>query len=60
MHALLAAQVKDDEDAIKLMNDSPFGLTASIWTSDVDAAVSIGDRYVHGTNKGVRSGRVWG
>ena len=59
MRALLAAQVKDDEEAIKLMNDSPFGLTASIWTSDVDAAVRIGDRYVHGTNKGVREGRAW-
>jgi len=32
------------------MNDSPFGLTASIWTSDVDAAVRIGDQYVHGAS----------
>ena len=25
-------QVASDEEAIKLMNDSPYGLTASIWT----------------------------
>jgi acyl-CoA reductase-like NAD-dependent aldehyde dehydrogenase len=37
-------RVKDDEEAIKLMNDSRYGLTASIWTTDVDAAMSIGDR----------------
>jgi acyl-CoA reductase-like NAD-dependent aldehyde dehydrogenase len=41
--------VKDDEEAIKLMNDSRYGLTASIWTTDVDAALSIGDRIDAGT-----------
>ena len=25
-------KVRDDEEAIALMNDSPYGLTASIWT----------------------------
>ena len=25
-------KVRDDEEAITLMNDSPYGLTASIWT----------------------------
>jgi acyl-CoA reductase-like NAD-dependent aldehyde dehydrogenase len=41
--------VKDDEDAIALMNDSRYGLTASIWTNDVDAAMRIGDRVETGT-----------
>ena len=31
------------------MNDSPYGLTASIWTSDTDAAEAIGDRVETGT-----------
>lgn len=37
-------KVSSDEEAIKLMNDSPFGLTASIWTNDEEAAVKIGDQ----------------
>jgi acyl-CoA reductase-like NAD-dependent aldehyde dehydrogenase len=41
--------VKDDEEAIQLMNDSRYGLTASIWTTDVDAALRIGDRIETGT-----------
>jgi acyl-CoA reductase-like NAD-dependent aldehyde dehydrogenase len=41
--------VKDDDEAVALMNDSRYGLTASIWTSDVDAAVLIGDRVDTGT-----------
>src|SRR5215510_1395406 len=41
--------VKDDEEAIRLMNDSRYGLTASIWTIDVDAALRIGDRIEAGT-----------
>jgi len=42
-------KVSDDEEAIKLMNDSPFGLTASIWTQDVAAARAIGDDLETGT-----------
>jgi acyl-CoA reductase-like NAD-dependent aldehyde dehydrogenase len=41
--------VKDDEKAIRLMNDSKYGLTASIWTTDVDAALQIGDQIETGT-----------
>jgi acyl-CoA reductase-like NAD-dependent aldehyde dehydrogenase len=41
--------VKNDEEAIRLMNDSRYGLTASIWTTDVDAALRIGDRIEAGT-----------
>lgn len=42
-------RVKGDEEAIRLMNDSPYGLSAAIWTSDVDAAEAIGDRLETGT-----------
>ena len=38
-----------DEQAISLMNDSDFGLTASVWTSDEEAAVHIGSQLETGT-----------
>ena len=41
--------VKDDDEAVRLMNDSRYGLTASIWTTDVEAAIRIGDRVDIGT-----------
>lgn len=42
-------KVRNDDEAVALMNDSPYGLTASIWTMDVDAAAAIGDRVETGT-----------
>jgi len=42
-------KVSSDEQAIALMNDTVFGLTAAIWTADEDAALSIGDRIDTGT-----------
>jgi len=42
-------KVSSDEEALKLMNDSDFGLTASIWTQDMDAAEDIGNRLETGT-----------
>lgn len=41
--------VESDEEAIRLMNDSQYGLTASIWTSDIDAALQIGEQVETGT-----------
>jgi acyl-CoA reductase-like NAD-dependent aldehyde dehydrogenase len=41
--------VKDDEEAIRLMNDSRYGLTASIWTQDAETALRIGERVETGT-----------
>jgi acyl-CoA reductase-like NAD-dependent aldehyde dehydrogenase len=42
-------KVADDAEAITLMNDSPYGLTASIWTADLDAAAEIGAEVETGT-----------
>jgi acyl-CoA reductase-like NAD-dependent aldehyde dehydrogenase len=42
-------KVRSDEQAIELMNDTAFGLTAAIWTADEEAAVAIGDRVQTGT-----------
>lgn len=42
-------KVRDDEEAIALMNDSDFGLTASLWTSDSERALRIGRRLDTGT-----------
>jgi acyl-CoA reductase-like NAD-dependent aldehyde dehydrogenase len=42
-------KVADDDEAVTLMNDSPYGLTASIWTEDLDAAARIGARVETGT-----------
>jgi acyl-CoA reductase-like NAD-dependent aldehyde dehydrogenase len=42
-------KVKDDAEAIALMNDSDFGLTASLWTQDVERAQAIGDQVETGT-----------
>ncbi len=42
-------KVKDDAEAIALMNDSAYGLTASIWTKDYDAAAVLADQVETGT-----------
>lgn len=42
-------KVSSDEEAIRLMNDSPYGLTASIWTEDYDTAAKIGAQIETGT-----------
>jgi len=42
-------KVGSDEEAVRLMNDSPFGLTAAIWTEDLEAAEKIGDLIETGT-----------
>jgi len=42
-------KVKGDAQAIRLMNDSEFGLTASLWTRDTDRAEAIGAQLQTGT-----------
>jgi acyl-CoA reductase-like NAD-dependent aldehyde dehydrogenase len=41
--------VADDESAIRLMNNSPYGLTAAVFTRDEQAALAIGERIDTGT-----------
>jgi len=41
--------VRDDAHAIELMNDSNFGLTASVWTRDAKRAEAIADQIETGT-----------
>ena len=41
--------VSGDDEAVELMNDSRYGLTASIWTADTEAAIALGDRIETGT-----------
>ncbi len=42
-------KVSSDEQAIELMNDSEFGLTASIFTTDIDKGVELGQQLETGT-----------
>ncbi len=42
-------RVASDDEAVALMNDSQYGLTASIWTASEAAAVACGERLDTGT-----------
>ncbi|OQE32862.1 hypothetical protein PENFLA_c001G08623 [Penicillium flavigenum] len=42
-------KVSGDDEAVRLMNDSNFGLTASVWSKDVAAAEQLVERVEAGT-----------
>ena len=42
-------RVSSDDEALALMNDSPYGLTASLWTRDIEAAEQLAARIETGT-----------
>lgn len=42
-------KVRSDDEAVALMNDSQYGLTASIWTQDLEAAAALGSQIEAGT-----------
>jgi acyl-CoA reductase-like NAD-dependent aldehyde dehydrogenase len=42
---------RDEADAVRIANDSEFGLAAGVWTKDIDVALR--------TTKALRAGTVW-
>ena len=42
-------KVASDDAAVQLMNDSHYGLTASLWTADIDRAEKVGNAVETGT-----------
>jgi acyl-CoA reductase-like NAD-dependent aldehyde dehydrogenase len=42
-------KVRDESEGIRLMNDSEYGLTASIWTTDADRGAKLAERVEAGT-----------
>lgn len=41
--------VANDDEAIALMNDSDYGLTAAVFTKDIEAGITIGEQLQTGT-----------
>ncbi len=42
-------RIANEEEGIRLANDSRYGLTASVWTKDLERARRVGERLEAGT-----------
>lgn len=42
---------EDEEEALRIANDTPFGLASAVWTSDLSRA--------HRMSRGIQAGTVW-
>jgi acyl-CoA reductase-like NAD-dependent aldehyde dehydrogenase len=42
-------KVRSDEEAVNLMNDTAFGLTAAVWSEDAAAGEALGEQIETGT-----------
>jgi aldehyde dehydrogenase (NAD+) len=45
---LSVIEVGDEEEALEVANDSPFGLTSCVWTNDLTRAHTVADRLDYG------------
>ena len=46
---LVVQAFRDEDEAVALANDTPYGLAASVWTRDITRALSVSDRLNAGT-----------
>jgi len=42
-------KVRDEEEAMELANDSEYGLSGNVWTTDLDKGAALGERMVTGS-----------
>jgi aldehyde dehydrogenase len=48
---LAVTTFKDEAEALRIANDTPYGLGAGVWTRDISRAYRLG--------RGIQAGRVW-
>jgi acyl-CoA reductase-like NAD-dependent aldehyde dehydrogenase len=48
---LSVIRYSDEEEALRIANDTPYGLSAAVWSSDYERALAFADR--------LRAGTVW-
>src|ERR1700730_7104421 len=49
---LSVLRYNDDDDAVRIANNSQYGLSGAVWGADVDGAVAVARRVAHGQSRG--------